>query len=86
MFESRRTTILFPSRLNDYYCDEKKGSYGPQFLEANSYEASHIDNSIPEKEKDPRSFTLPGYINNVSFDNALAELGASDSEISKRNS
>ncbi|GKB40646.1 hypothetical protein Tco_0885588 [Tanacetum coccineum] len=71
MFESRRTTILFPSRLNDYYCDEKKGSYGPQFLEANSYEASHIDNSIPQKEKDPGSFTLPCYINNVSFENAL---------------
>ncbi|GJR00047.1 hypothetical protein Tco_0523031 [Tanacetum coccineum] len=55
MFESRRTTIPFPSLLNDYYCDEKKGSYGPQFLEANSYEASHIDNSIPRKEKDPGS-------------------------------
>ncbi|GJV71677.1 hypothetical protein Tco_1491672 [Tanacetum coccineum] len=77
MFESRRMTILFPSCLNDYYCDEKKGSYGPQFLEANSYEASHIDNSIPRKEKDPGSFTLPCYINNVCFDNALADLGAS---------
>ncbi|GJV15463.1 ribonuclease H-like domain-containing protein [Tanacetum coccineum] len=77
MFESRRTTIPFPSRLNDYYCDEKKASYGPQFLEANSYEASHIDNSIPRNEKDPRSFTLPCYINNVCFDNALADLGAS---------
>ncbi|GKC41186.1 putative reverse transcriptase domain-containing protein, partial [Tanacetum coccineum] len=26
MFESRQTTIPFPSRLNDYYCEEKKGS------------------------------------------------------------
>ncbi|GJY74910.1 retrovirus-related pol polyprotein from transposon TNT 1-94 [Tanacetum coccineum] len=42
-----------------------------------SYGASHIDNSIPRKEKDPRSFTLPSYINNVCFDNALADLGAS---------
>nr|GFA73956.1 hypothetical protein [Tanacetum cinerariifolium] len=65
------------SRLNDYYCDENKGSYRPQFLEANSYEASHIDNSIPRKEKDPGSFTLPCYINNVCFDNALADLGTS---------
>nr|GEV30711.1 hypothetical protein [Tanacetum cinerariifolium] len=32
--------------------EEKKGSYGPQFLEAGSYGASHIDNSIPQKEKD----------------------------------
>ncbi|GJR45326.1 hypothetical protein Tco_1313429 [Tanacetum coccineum] len=66
-----------PSRLNDYYYEEKKGSYGPQLLEANSYEASHIDNSIPRKEKDTRSFTIPCYINNVCFDNALADLGAS---------
>ncbi|GJW31591.1 DNA-directed DNA polymerase [Tanacetum coccineum] len=55
MFESRQTTIPFPSRLDDYYCEENKGSYGPQFLEAYSYGASHIDNSIPRKEKDPVS-------------------------------
>ncbi|GJT42429.1 hypothetical protein Tco_0951144 [Tanacetum coccineum] len=67
MFESRQTTIPFLSHLNDYYCEEKKGSYG----------ASHIDNSIPQKEKDPGSFTLPCYINNVFFDNAIADLGAS---------
>ncbi|GKB47980.1 putative reverse transcriptase domain-containing protein, partial [Tanacetum coccineum] len=42
-----------------------------------------IDESIPRKEKDPGSFTLPCYINNVSFDNALVDLRASDSEISK---
>ncbi|GKF44167.1 hypothetical protein Tco_0130719, partial [Tanacetum coccineum] len=29
------------------------------------------------KEKDPGSFTLPYFINNVCFDNALADLGAS---------
>ncbi|GKD11042.1 putative reverse transcriptase domain-containing protein, partial [Tanacetum coccineum] len=40
-------------------------------------EALHIDNSIPRKEKDPRSFTLPCFINNVCFDNALVDLGAS---------
>ncbi|GJU44703.1 putative reverse transcriptase domain-containing protein [Tanacetum coccineum] len=32
--------------------EEKKGSYGPQFSKAYS-EASHINNSIPRKEKDP---------------------------------
>ncbi|GKA18892.1 retrovirus-related pol polyprotein from transposon TNT 1-94 [Tanacetum coccineum] len=74
--ESRQTTIPFPS-FDDYYSDEKKGSYGPQFLEANSYGASHIDNSIPQKEKDPGSFILPCYINNIFFDNSLADLGAS---------
>ncbi|GKA57133.1 putative reverse transcriptase domain-containing protein [Tanacetum coccineum] len=76
MYESRQATIPFLSRLNGYYCEEKNGSYGPQFLEAYS-EASHINNSIPQKEKDPRSFTLPCFINNVCFDNALVDLGAS---------
>ncbi|GKD40178.1 retrovirus-related pol polyprotein from transposon TNT 1-94 [Tanacetum coccineum] len=77
MFESRQTIIPFLSCLNDYYCKEKKGSYGPKFSKAYSYEVSHIDKSIPRKEKDPRSFTLPCYINNVCFDNALSDLGAS---------
>ncbi|GJY45987.1 hypothetical protein Tco_0435050 [Tanacetum coccineum] len=77
IFNSRQTTIPFPSRLNDYYCKEKNGSYGPQFSKAYSYEASYIDKSIPQKEKDPGSFTLPCYINNVCFDNSLANFGAS---------
>ncbi|GJR36304.1 pyruvate dehydrogenase (acetyl-transferring) kinase, mitochondrial [Tanacetum coccineum] len=57
-----------------------KGSYGPQFSEAYS-EASHIDKSIPRKEKDPGSFTLPCFINNVCFNNALVDLGASNEDI-----
>ncbi|GJR52647.1 hypothetical protein Tco_1403168 [Tanacetum coccineum] len=57
MYETRQTTIPFPSRLNGYYCEEKKGSYGPQFSEAYS-EASHINNSIPRKEKDPRRASI----------------------------
>ncbi|GKF45201.1 hypothetical protein Tco_0131753, partial [Tanacetum coccineum] len=52
-------------------------------IEANSYpirpysKASQIDESIPQKEKDLGSFTLPCFINNVCFDNALVDLGAS---------
>ncbi|GJZ18910.1 hypothetical protein Tco_0555500 [Tanacetum coccineum] len=76
MYETIQTTISFLSRLNGYYCDGKKGSYGPQFLEA-YFKASQIDESIPQKEKDPLSFTLPCSINNVFFDNALVDLGAS---------
>ncbi|GJW25565.1 hypothetical protein Tco_0039376 [Tanacetum coccineum] len=83
MFESRQKTIPFLSRLNDYYCDEKKGSYGLQCLDTYSYGATRIDDSLTRKEKDPGSFTLPCYINNVCFENALADLGASNSEISK---
>ncbi|GJX80431.1 putative reverse transcriptase domain-containing protein [Tanacetum coccineum] len=55
---------------------QKKGSYGPQFSEAYS-KASYINNSIPRKEKDPRSVTLLALLINVCFDNALADLGAS---------
>ncbi|GJW83731.1 hypothetical protein Tco_0156876 [Tanacetum coccineum] len=40
-------------------------------------EASHINNSIPRKEKDLGSFTLPCFINNACFNNALVDLGAS---------
>ncbi|GJU48167.1 hypothetical protein Tco_1217722 [Tanacetum coccineum] len=39
--------------------------------------ASHINNAIPQKEKDPGSFTLPCFINDFCFDNALVNLGAS---------
>ncbi|GJV80588.1 hypothetical protein Tco_1516458 [Tanacetum coccineum] len=81
MYETRKTMIPFPSRLNGYYYEEEKGSYRPQFLEAYS-KASHIDNSITQKEKDPGSFTLPCFINNVCFDNALVDLGASVSVMS----
>nr|GEY53802.1 hypothetical protein [Tanacetum cinerariifolium] len=36
-----------------------------------------IKDALPPKEKDPGSFTLPCSINNMCFDKALAELGAS---------
>ncbi|GKB85573.1 mitochondrial proton/calcium exchanger protein-like protein isoform X1, partial [Tanacetum coccineum] len=67
--KSISTTI----EADSYPIRQKKGSYGPQFLEAYS-EASR---SIPQKEKDPRSFTLPCFIDNVCFDNILVDLGAS---------
>nr|GEW68005.1 hypothetical protein [Tanacetum cinerariifolium] len=73
MYETRQMTIPFPSRLNGYYYEEKKGSYGPQFLKAYS-EASQ---SIPQKENDPGSFTLLCFINNVYFDNTPVDLEAS---------
>ncbi|GJZ07917.1 mitochondrial proton/calcium exchanger protein-like protein isoform X1 [Tanacetum coccineum] len=76
MYETKQMTIPFQSHLNGYYCEENKGSYGPKFSEAYS-EASHINNSIPTKEKDLGCFTLPCFINNVCFNNALADLGAS---------
>ncbi|GJS59151.1 putative reverse transcriptase domain-containing protein [Tanacetum coccineum] len=53
----------------------KEGNHGPKFMEA--YGASHINNTIPRKEKDPGSSTLPCFINDVCFNNALVDLGAS---------
>ncbi|GJW84247.1 retrovirus-related pol polyprotein from transposon TNT 1-94 [Tanacetum coccineum] len=75
LYKSRQMTVPFPIRLDNHYCEEEEGNYGPKFAEA--YGASHINDTIPRKEKDPWSFTLPCYINNVCFDNALVDLGAS---------
>ncbi|GJZ06255.1 putative reverse transcriptase domain-containing protein [Tanacetum coccineum] len=55
-------------------CEQRKGPY---YTKDFPLKEEDIDNSIPRKEKDPGSFTLPCYINNVFFDNALADLGAS---------
>ncbi|GKA68288.1 hypothetical protein Tco_0768205 [Tanacetum coccineum] len=66
MYETTKMTIPFSSHLNDYYCENKKESYGPQFSEAYSYGASHIDKSIPERSREPGvHFTL--LINNVAL-------------------
>ncbi|GJX51923.1 reverse transcriptase domain-containing protein [Tanacetum coccineum] len=67
-------TVPFLSRLDNHYCEEEEGNYRPKFMEA--YGASHINNTIPRKEKDPGSFTLPCFINDVCFDNALVDLRA----------
>ncbi|GJW04245.1 hypothetical protein Tco_1563101, partial [Tanacetum coccineum] len=58
-FVPSQMTIPFPSRLNNYWCDEKKGSYGLQYFDAYSNRATLFDDSLPQKEKDPGSFTLP---------------------------
>ncbi|GKE98487.1 hypothetical protein Tco_0021838, partial [Tanacetum coccineum] len=34
------------------------------------------DHTLPQKEKDTRSFTLPCFIHNICFDKALLDLGA----------
>ncbi|GJU51111.1 reverse transcriptase domain-containing protein [Tanacetum coccineum] len=67
-------TVPFPCCLEDHYCKEE-GNYGPKFMKA--YGASLINNTIPQKEKDLGSFTLPCFINDFCFDNALVDLGAS---------
>ncbi|GKB88787.1 hypothetical protein Tco_0961059, partial [Tanacetum coccineum] len=75
LYKSRQMTVPIPSHLDNHCCEEEEGNYGPKFTEA--YGASHINNVIPRKEKDPKSFTLPCFINNNCFDNALVDIRAS---------
>nr|GEW71128.1 homeodomain-like protein [Tanacetum cinerariifolium] len=77
-----QTTILFLSRL--YHCDDEKGSYGLKDNDAYSIETTLHNYALPQKEKDPGSFTLPCYINNVYFKKAPADLGACNHETSQR--
>ncbi|GJR81090.1 mitochondrial proton/calcium exchanger protein-like protein isoform X1 [Tanacetum coccineum] len=74
LYQARQTMVPFPSRLDNHYCEEE-GNYGPKFMKA--YGASHINNAIPQKEKDPGIFPLPCFINDFCFDNALVDLGSS---------
>ncbi|GJY24749.1 hypothetical protein Tco_0398407 [Tanacetum coccineum] len=51
LYKSRQTTVPFLSRLDNHYYEEEEGNYGPKFAKA--YGASHINDTIPRKEKDP---------------------------------
>nr|GEU53935.1 hypothetical protein [Tanacetum cinerariifolium] len=64
--ELSRANIPFLGRLKEYGYDEKEVLREFEKLQA----------------KDPRSFTLPCNINNIRFDKALADLGASVSVMS----
>nr|GEX11272.1 hypothetical protein [Tanacetum cinerariifolium] len=72
-------TASFPRRLHDYCCDERKEAHELKILE--TYGTILHDNILPQKEKDPGSFTLPCFIHNVCFDKAISDLGASVSVI-----
>ncbi|GJT54936.1 hypothetical protein Tco_0989990 [Tanacetum coccineum] len=63
-------TVPFPRRLHNYCCDGLKEAHEANILDA-------YDDILPQKEKDTWSFTLPCLINNISFDKALVDLGAS---------
>ncbi|GJV15789.1 uncharacterized mitochondrial protein-like protein [Tanacetum coccineum] len=43
----------------------------------NVHDSAIPEDSLPPKEKDPRSFTIPCHISNICFEKALADLGAS---------
>ncbi|GKC37962.1 hypothetical protein Tco_1050346 [Tanacetum coccineum] len=63
-------TVPLLRRLHNYCCDDWKEARGAKILEA-------YDHNLSQKEKDPGSFTLPCFINNICFDKTLVDLGAS---------
>ncbi|GJW62269.1 hypothetical protein Tco_0111604 [Tanacetum coccineum] len=63
-------TVPFLRRLQNYCCDDWREVQDVKILEA-------YDRTLPQKEKEPGSFTLPCFIHNVCFDKALVDLGAS---------
>ncbi|GJX35700.1 putative reverse transcriptase domain-containing protein [Tanacetum coccineum] len=76
--ETSNGLAAIQAQLNNLGREIKKVSEKVYAAQVGSYsKASQIDESIPQKEKDPESFTLPCFINNVCFDNALINTGAS---------
>nr|GEU72599.1 hypothetical protein [Tanacetum cinerariifolium] len=65
--------VPFPRRLQKYCCDDWSEAQDVKILEV-------YDHTLPQKEKDTGSFTLPCFIHNVYFDKALVDLGASDKD------
>ncbi|GJT82859.1 hypothetical protein Tco_1057201 [Tanacetum coccineum] len=55
----------------------QQNTYGLKDLDAYSIRTTLRNDSLPKKEKDLGSFTLPYYINIVCFEKALTHLGAS---------
>ncbi|GJR50724.1 retrovirus-related pol polyprotein from transposon TNT 1-94 [Tanacetum coccineum] len=51
-------------------CDDWREARDVRILDA-------YDHTLPQREKDPGSFTLPCFIHNICFDKALVDLGAS---------
>ncbi|GJX93242.1 hypothetical protein Tco_0347828 [Tanacetum coccineum] len=76
---------IMAETMEEYMCktcddcyDEEMGSYRLKDFNAYSIGTTLHNDALPQKEKDPGSFTLPCYLNNVYFEKALDDLGASD--------
>ncbi|GJR37188.1 hypothetical protein Tco_1212872 [Tanacetum coccineum] len=81
--ESKKMTGRSPSHLNDDHWDKLKETDGEKDMEGHYTNAKPFGKALPRKEKDPRSFTLPCFINNMCFNKALVDLGTSNSETTK---
>ncbi|GJY33701.1 hypothetical protein Tco_0418170 [Tanacetum coccineum] len=63
-------TVPFPRRLQNFSRDDWREAQDVKILDA-------YDHTLPQKEKDPGSFTLHCFIHNIYFDKALVDLGES---------
>ncbi|GJR13394.1 hypothetical protein Tco_0796046 [Tanacetum coccineum] len=63
-------TVPFLGRLMNFSCDDWREAQDVKILDA-------YNHTLPQKEKDSGSFTLPCFIHNICFDKALVDLGAS---------
>ncbi|GJX84794.1 putative reverse transcriptase domain-containing protein [Tanacetum coccineum] len=59
--------VPFQGRLLNFSCNDWREAQDVKIL----------DHTLPQKEKDPVSFTLPCFIHNICFNKALVDLGAS---------
>ncbi|GJV52228.1 hypothetical protein Tco_1447969 [Tanacetum coccineum] len=75
--DSKKMTLPSPNHLNDDYWEKLKETDREKDLEAHYTNAKPLGKALPRKEKDPGSFSLPCFINNMCFNKALADLGAS---------
>ncbi|GJU80479.1 hypothetical protein Tco_1282844 [Tanacetum coccineum] len=77
MYETKQTTIMFPSRLNGYYCKERR-----DHMDHNSWKLTqsfiYLIIPYPEKRKTQGVSLYFALLINVCFDNALADLELCD--------
>nr|GEU36131.1 lysophospholipid acyltransferase 1-like [Tanacetum cinerariifolium] len=73
------TFIKFNQATIPFYVHLREYSYDMEEIKAriNSHCLAILDDALPSKEKDLRSFTLPCYINNLCVNKALIDLEAS---------
>ncbi|GKE55003.1 hypothetical protein Tco_1490159, partial [Tanacetum coccineum] len=77
VFLKQQMAVPFSSCLTDYCWSNEEESKELHNFHVYSYESLILKDDLPRKEKDLGSFTLPCFINNTSFNKALADLGAS---------
>nr|GEW19719.1 hypothetical protein [Tanacetum cinerariifolium] len=73
-------TLPSSNHLNDDWWDELKETDGEKDMEAHYTNAKPFGKTLPRKEKDPGSFTLPCFIKNMCY-KVLADLGGSSTEL-----